>query len=190
MKEQARILGIDDSKFEFSDSHTDVIGVVMRADGYLEGVMKDTVEVDGTDANSVITQMVLRSRYRKQLRLIITDGIALGGFNIIDLEKLHHDTGIPVAAVTRNKPDFEEIMNALQKHFKDWEQRFETVCNGELFKIPTEHSPIWVKGFGMSKKELKAAIQMSTIRGALPEPIRIAHIIATALVDGESKGRA
>jgi endonuclease V-like protein UPF0215 family len=190
MKDQARILGIDDSKFTFEDEFCHVVGVVMRADGYLEGVMVDKVGVDGDDANRVLALMINKSRYKKQLRLILTDGIALGGFNIIDLEKLNRDTDIPVAAVTRNEPDFEEMKKALKHHFKDWQSRFDIICKGEIFTVPTEHKPLHVKGFGMDQQELYLSVKKSIHRGALPEPIRIAHIIATALVSGESKGRA
>jgi len=38
--------------------------------------------------------------------------------------------------------------------------------------------------------ELREVIDLSTVRGALPEPLRIAHLIATALAKGESHGRA
>ncbi|HEY5539301.1 MAG TPA: DUF99 family protein, partial [Thermoplasmata archaeon] len=43
---------------------------------------------------------------------------------------------------------------------------------------------------GMTPDELRSAIRRCTVRGALPEPLRIAHLIATALVRGESKGKA
>jgi len=190
MKDQARILGIDDSAFEFKDETCAVVGVVMRADGYLEGVMVDEVGVDGDDANRVLAHMINRSRYKKQLRLILTDGIALGGFNIIDLEKLNRDTDIPVAAVTRKVPDFDEMKKAMKNHFSDWKRRYDIICKGKIFSVPTQHKPIYVKGFGMDSHELQLSVKKTILRGALPEPIRIAHIIATAIAKGESKGRA
>ena len=33
-------------------------------------------------------------------------------------------------------------------------------------------------------------VRRCTVRGCLPEPIRLAHLVATALVRGESKGKA
>lgn len=190
MKEQARVLGLDDSRFTFDDEFVNIVGVVMRADGYLEGVMVNKVRVDGDDANEVLARMINISRYKKQLRLVLTDGIAFGGFNIIDLERLNHDTALPAAGVTRKMPDFEDMKKALKGHFADWQARYEVICKGSILKIPTQHSSIYAKGFGMDEEELILAIQRTILRGALPEPIRAAHMIATALAIGESKGKA
>ena len=43
MKQQIRILGIDDSPFTFTDKYATVIGVVMRGGGYLECVLQARV---------------------------------------------------------------------------------------------------------------------------------------------------
>jgi len=190
MKEQARVLGLDDSRFTFNDEFVAIVGVVMRADGYLEGVMVSKVGVDGDDANEVLAKMINTSRYKKQLRLVLTDGIAFGGFNVIDLQRLNHETALPVAGVTRKMPDFEDMKKALKGHFADWRARYDIICKGNLIKIPTQHYPVYAKGFGMEEKELILAIQRTILRGALPEPIRAAHMIATALAIGESKGKA
>ena len=190
MKEQARVLGLDDSRFSFDDELVTIVGAVMRADGYMEGVMVGKVHVDGDDANDVLERMINTSRYKKQLRLVLTDGIAFGGFNIIDLERLHHDTALPAAGVTRKMPDFEDMKNALKGHFPDWKRRYEVICRGKVLEVPTQHHPVYAKGFGMDEHELILSIQRTIRRGALPEPIRIAHMIATAIALGESKGKA
>ena len=38
--------------------------------------------------------------------------------------------------------------------------------------------------------ELKKIIDQSTVRGAIPEVLRVAHLIAAGVVTGESRGRA
>ncbi|MFQ5911010.1 MAG: DUF99 family protein, partial [Thermoplasmata archaeon] len=43
---------------------------------------------------------------------------------------------------------------------------------------------------GISFDKLRILIGKSTLRGALPEPIRVAHLIGTAMKRGESYGRA
>jgi hypothetical protein len=47
-----------------------------------------------------------------------------------------------------------------------------------------------VQHVGIGFAELKSVIRKSTVRGALPEPIRVAHLIVTAFKRGESYGRA
>lgn len=190
MKQEIRILGIDDSPFKFRDVTVMIIGVVMRAKGYLEGVLKSEVEVDGRDANEKLSEMINSSRFKEQIKYVMLDGVALGGFNVVDIDKLNSDTKLPIITVTRDKPNFENIRDALQSHFDDWEERWEIIKRGELLKIETEHKPIYVKFSGVEEKEVKEIIKKSTVRGVIPEPIRVAHLIATGVSNNESYGRA
>ncbi|HYS71171.1 MAG TPA: DUF99 family protein, partial [Thermoplasmata archaeon] len=59
-----------------------------------------------------------------------------------------------------------------------------------LVRVPTAHKPIFVSCAGISERDAAEAIATCTVRGALPEPIRIAHIVAAAMKKGESHGRA
>jgi len=190
MKKQIRILGIDDAPFSFSEKYSTVIGVVMRGGEYLEGVLRSQVAIDGTEATDVCTQLVLGSRHRTQLKVIMLDGVCLGGFNVVDIEVLSESTGVPVITVTRDKPDFTKIKKALQKHFVDWKDRWNVLHKGRLQKISTKHNPIFIKYRGLSLEEVKEIINISTIRGVIPEPIRVAHLIASGITRGESYGKA
>lgn len=190
MKPHVRVLGIDDSPFEFSDKKTLVVGVVMRLPTYVEGVMKTECEVDGEDANQALAEMVCRSRFRENLKLAMVDGIALGGFNVVDISFLYETTGVPFATVTRDPPDMEAIEKALRIHFDDWERRLEVIRRHPVLEFSTDHKPIFVTLAGIEEGEARSLIRGCTIRGALPEPIRVAHLIATAMARGESKGRA
>jgi len=190
MKKQIRLLGIDDSPFTFKDKYGIVIGVVMRGGDYIECILKNQVSIDGNDATFVCKQMIINSRYNKQLKAVLIDGVALGGFNIVDIKEIYDSTSIPVITITRDKPDFEKIKSALQKNFKDWEKRFNLIMTGELHEIRTKHNPIYIKYIGLAIEEAKEIIKLSTIRGVIPEPIRIAHLIASGITRGESYGKA
>jgi endonuclease V-like protein UPF0215 family len=190
MKDQIRVLGIDDGPFNFSQKTVPIIGVVMRAPNYIEGVCKGKVIIDGSDANRILAKMINNSNYKDQLRLIMFDGVALGGFNVIDIKKLYDKIQIPITTITRTKPDFKTIQNTLKKHFADWEKRWNAISKHELIKISTNYNPIYIKFVGLDKSEIKRIIKITTVRGVLPEPIRVAHLIATAIVRGESAGKA
>ncbi len=189
MKRQIRILGIDDSPFEFGDSTALVIGALVRAPSYLESVMKTDVAVDGRDASSKVVDMVRRSRYRDQIKLMLIDGIALAGFNVLDLDLIHSSLDIPVLTVTRDQPDLPKMRAALMRYFPDWRDRFDLLTRHGLREIPTEHKPLYASGLGLEWDEFEELVRMSTVRGAVPEPLRMAHLIATAMVRGESYGR-
>jgi hypothetical protein len=134
--------------------------------------------------------MVAGSRYAEQVGLVILDGIALAGFNVVDLESFHERTGIPIATVTRDEPNMTEIEAALRKHFPDWERRLELVSRVALRPLDTGHNPLHASVLGMGWDDFARVARSTTVRGALPEPLRIAHLVAAAMVRGESRGRS
>jgi uncharacterized protein len=190
MKSEIRILGIDDAPFSFSDKTTDILGVVMRGNGYMEAVLHDHIQIDGNDATSICEQMITRTRHYAQLKAVLFDGATMGGFNILDIESIWKNTKIPVITVTRNQPDFIKIRLALKSHFSDWEKRIKLLEEGKMEKISTYYNPIYIKFKGITFTKAKEIITLSTIRGVIPEPLRVAHIIASGISRGESYGKA
>jgi endonuclease V-like protein UPF0215 family len=190
MKRQIRIMGIDDAPFTFSEKYTTVIGVVMRGGEYLESVLSNQVTIDGSEATAICTEMIQQTRHRTQLKVAMLDGVCLGGFNVVDIKEVYETTGLPIMTVTRDQPDFRDIKHALKTHFKDWEARWNIIQHGTLHKIPTSHNPIFIKYVGLSLPEAKELINISTIRGVIPEPVRVAHLIASGITRGESYGKA
>jgi endonuclease V-like protein UPF0215 family len=190
MKEQVRVLGVDDSPFTFRDGKSLVVGALLRTPGYLEAVMKTEVTVDGDDSTRALTEMITRSRYLEQIKLVMLDGIALAGFNVVDVEALNEAIGVPVVTVTRDEPDIGQMREALMKHFTDWERRLALVTRFPPRQMRTEHKPLFVSCVGIDREDAEQLIRMSTVRGAVPEPIRVAHLISAAMVKGESRGRS
>jgi endonuclease V-like protein UPF0215 family len=190
MKPQVRVLGIDDSPFQFGDGESLVVGAFIRAPNYLEALMKTTVHVDGSDSTDRIIEMVSESRYREQIKTIMIDGIALAGFNVVDIGRVHEATGLPVLTLTRDRPDMEEIRSALRKHFDDWERRYALMAGLELRQLRTAHKPLYACGVGLGWEDFQDLVEMTTVRGAVPEPVRIAHLVSAAMVRGESRGRS
>ena len=188
MKPQVRVLGIDDAPFSFDDGRVPIVGVVVRLPGYIEGLMISDVAVDGDDADRSILDLILRSRYREQIRWVMIDGTALGGFNVVDIDHLYDATGIPFCTVTRDKPDIDAMRSALQKHFLDWHRRLEIVERHALNEMSTGHGSIFFSVAGCSASETEELLRASTLQGLMPEPLRLAHLVATAMVKGESKG--
>ena len=188
MKREIRILGIDDMPFTFEDERVGVVGVVMRGNHYIEGVLHTDIAVDGIDATEQLISLISSSKHAGQLRAVMTDGGALGGFNVVDGEQVHEATGIPVMTVTANQPNEEALIAALKQHFDDWQDRWRIMQKGVLHRVPLQY-PLYVKPFGLTLDEATEVIRLSLLRGALPEPLRVAHLIATGIKTGESYGR-
>ncbi len=190
MKAKSRFLGIDDAPFRFGDVEVPIVGVVVQAPAYIEGVLTTRAHVDGTDATERLATMVRRSRYREGLRMVLVDGTAVGGFNVVDIDLLAEAAGVPVVTVTRRRPNLAAIEAALKRKFDDWEHRLATIRRHAIEAVPTRHSDLYVTYVGATRAEVKEALALTTVRGALPEPLRVAHLIAAAMVRGESHGRA
>lgn len=190
MKPQVRVLGVDDAPFDFDDATVMVVGALMRGATYLEAVLRTEVAVDGLDATDRLADLVVDSRYLDQVKALLLDGIALGGFNVVDVEGLHDRTGLPVVTVTRRRPDLDAMRDALKARFDDWQDRWDLVRRGDLFEVATDHAPLHVKAVGLDRDEVADLLARTTVRGALPEPLRVAHLVAAGVATGESRGRA
>ena len=192
LKDQVRVCGIDDAPFEFGNrtARATVVGAIVRIPAYLEGVIRFDVAVDGSDATDEIAKALTASRFLEQIRAVMIDGITLAGFNVIDINALNSELGIPVITVTRDRPDKESIESALKKHFEDWKDRMAKISTSPIEEIATDQNPVYVGYAGIAKEEAARLIKETTMRGAVPEPIRMAHIIASGITRGESKGKA
>jgi endonuclease V-like protein UPF0215 family len=190
MKAKSRFLGVDDGPFRFSDTHVPLVGIAVQAPSYIEGVLMGHARVDGRDATDQILAMVRRSRYREGLRMLLLNGVAVGGFNVIDLDALHRELEVPIVTVTRRKPDLDAIRGALRRKFEDWEERWALIEGHRVEPLMTHHTPLHVTYVGAARRDVVEALALTTVRGALPEPLRVAHLVAAASVKGESHGRA
>ena len=190
MKDQARVLGIDDGPFVKGQARVPLAGVLVCPPAYVEGVLTSSCLVDGDDANDAIVGMVRGSRFSEQVRMVMVDGAALGGFNVVDARALSEALGLPVMTISRDEPDMSSIMEALKAHFADWERRFEIMSRNRLRAVKVPDGRVFVASEGIEEREADAAVLKCTVRGCLPEPVRLAHLVATALVRGESHGRA
>ena len=190
MKDQARVLGIDDGPFVKGQGRAPLAGVLVCPPGYVEGVIVSSCQVDGADANEAISSMVRDSRFYEQVRMIMVDGAALGGFNVVDVRALSEDLGVPVLTVSRDEPDMVSIRDALEAHFPDWERRFEIISRNRVRPVEVPGGFVHVTSEGIGDREADAMVRRCIVRGCLPEPVRLAHLVATALERGESRGRA
>lgn len=190
MKRDVRFLGVDDGPFQRSDAAVRLVGVVTRGAGYVEGVLSDQAAVDGDDATEVILRMVRRSKFRPLLRALFLNGVAVGGFNVVDLDLLQAGLGIPVVTVARDPPRPQAVKRALRAAFADWEGRWRMVQRCRPQRLRNGSHTVYVTARGLPPSEVKSVLERTTVRGAYPEALRLAHVIASGLALGESRGQA
>lgn len=188
MKPDARVLAFDDGPFTWDDATVPVVGVVARGAAYVEGVLRTEVAVDGDDATDALAAALERSRWRGQVRAVLLDGIALGGFNVVDLDALHDRLRVPVLTVTQGEPDLPAMEAALRAHVPDAERKIDLLRRHAPRTYRTEGKPLAVRAVGLDERDVPALLAATTVRGLVPEPLRLAHLIATAYAEGESRG--
>ena len=160
-----------------------IVGVVFRGGYWLDGVISTRVEVDGFDATDKIASMVNGSPHHKQLRVIMLDGVTFAGFNIVDIKKLNRATQLPVIAVTRDEPDFDDINKALKKLPRS-EERWKAVQNaGKITKVYTRNrkEKVYMETAGIQEEDAERILRLTSTRSSVPEPLRVAHLIASGI---------
>jgi endonuclease V-like protein UPF0215 family len=191
VKEEVRILGIDDGPFTRRDKKVIVVGVVFRGGEFIDGLLRTYVDRDGLDATEKLSEMINSSRHKQQLKIIMLDGITLGGFNIVDVKKLYSETRIPVIVINRKVPDLKSIKFALEKNFDDFEKRWRMILNaGRIKELKFEKFSIYYQNVGLEDEDAEEIIMISVKHAQIPEPLRVAHLIATGIIKGESEGHA
>ncbi len=177
-KKGFRALGIAES-FERKDKISVLAAVSMRADGVIDGVYITYTTVGGLDATDKIIELV-RSSGRKDIRIILVSGCIISWFNIVDVDRIHKELGIPTVCITYEES--EGIEKFIREYFPNDEKRLELYRKlgpREELYLKTGHK-IYVRYAGITKRELRTVLNKFTKSGSTPEPIRVAALVASA----------
>ncbi|MEF8792316.1 endonuclease dU [Thiohalorhabdus sp.] len=180
-------VGFDDAPFDRgSRDPVQVVGTVFAGDR-LDGVLSGTVARDGADATAELVRLVATSRFYPQLQLVFLQGIAFAGFNIVDVRLLYHALNLPAVIVARRAPDLAAMERALTAKVPEGARKWRTIQRtGAMESVAGIH----LQRAGLSAAEAEAAVRRWALRGSIPEPLRVAHLVAGGLGDGHSRGRA
>ncbi|MCB9362490.1 DUF99 family protein [Candidatus Woesearchaeota archaeon] len=186
MRRELRVIGIDDGPFDkFKVKSTLLVGTYFRGGQVLDGILSTKVRIDGANANLKIADMVNSSKFKKDLRAILLGGITVGGFNIIDIIKLYHATHVPIIVFLRKRPNITKFKATLRN--LGMEKKTLAVDHaGPLHKVNNN----FYQYAGITAEEAAQIISLTTTNAEIPEPLRLAHIIAAGIVRGESYGNA
>jgi len=182
-KKAIRALGIAES-FKKSEKQSILAGVVMRSDLIIDGVAYADATVRGDDATDAIIDLYT-SLDRTDINFVMLGGLIISMYNIIDIRRLHEMLKIPIIGVT-----FEES-EGLDEHIKrqfpnTWQSKIEAyhkLGSREEIKLKTGHS-VFIRVEGISTKSAKQAMNKFLLQGSVPEPIRVASLIARAKLVG------
>jgi endonuclease V-like protein UPF0215 family len=183
----SNLLGVDDAPFAREHrGDVAIVGTVCTR-GRLDGVLTSKIRRDGVDSARRIAAMLSGSAFDAHVQAVVLQGIALGGFNVVDLEALSAAIARPVLVVARREPDMTAIRSALLKRVRGGARKWALV---ERAGAMEPLAGVWVQRHGLTPREATQLIADSRVHGTLPEPLRLAHLIAGALGRGYSRGRA
>jgi len=185
MKKEIRILGIDDGPFErIPGKKTLIVGTFYRGGQFMDGLVSCKVTIDGDDATEKIAKLAKTPKFYEQLHVIFIDGNCVAGFNVIDPYKLMELTKKPVVFILRDYPDYKKFWNAMRKAGKK-----KLINAVKKLPKPKKFKKIYYQAFGLKEHEAKGMITVSCTHSNIPEPIRVAHIIASGILTGVSTGK-
>ncbi|HEX6829482.1 MAG TPA: DUF99 family protein [Burkholderiales bacterium] len=180
------VVGFDDAPFDPAHRGDVVVVGAVFSGTRLDGVVSGKVRRDGANATRVLAEIARRSRYFPQLHAVLLQGIAVAGFNVVDLPDLHRRLGLPVIAACRHRPDLEAVRRALLGRVPGGAGKWRRVQRaGPLHQAGALH----FQCAGVTPAAAQSILARLCIRGDLPEPLRAAHLIAGGITRGESTGR-
>jgi len=109
------------------------------------------------------------------------NGLTLAGFNVVNIKQLNEATGIPVLVFIRKKPDMDSIYEAI-KCLPNSEDRWSIILNaGKIFEVWHKGVKIYLELAGLSLADAVEVLAVTSRRASLPEPLRVAHLIASGI---------
>lgn len=177
-------IGFDDAPFDRTQRGDIRIFGAAYAGATLHAVVSGKVRRDG--ANSTAELARLAGLGGEHLQLIFLQGIALAGFNVVDIHRLHRLTGLPVLVVARRQPRLERVRSALLEHVPGGAKKWRLIeAAGEMEPC----AELYVQRAGLSLAQAEAALNTFCLTGNGPEPLRTAHLIAGGVTRGSSAGQ-
>jgi endonuclease V-like protein UPF0215 family len=205
------VIGFDDGPFA-RDHRGDVllVGAVFSRTR-LDGVVSGHVRRDGADATRRMIDLVRRSQFA-HVRAVLLQGIAVGGFNVVDVHALRGALRVPVLVIMRRQPDMAAVRRALfsdapairppvrgaRRKWRLIEQAgtieplgvsHRALRRQRLTGVQAVDPRLWVQRVGLSLEAARDLVAATTLHGNIPEPLRVAHLIAGGIVTGKSRGR-
>lgn len=182
----SHVIGFDDAPFAAAHrGDVPIVGAVF-AGTRLEGVLVGRARRDGSNATTAIAGLIQSSRFRRQLQLVLLQGIALAGFNVVDLNRLHRLLKVPVMAIVRKRPRLERVRAALVSRVPAGERKWNMIARlGPVEPL----AGVYVQRVGIGAEDAERVLKRLALHSTVPEPLRTAHLIAGAIGTGHSRGR-
>jgi endonuclease V-like protein UPF0215 family len=180
------VIGFDDGAFPPGHRGDVLLVGAVFSRTRLEGVLSSKVRRDGVNSTDRMIELVRGSRFEDHIRAVLLQGIAVAGFNVVDVHRLSRELEMPVLVVARKAPRYARVHKALES-VPGGERKWKLMeAAGKMEKL----GPVWVQRIGLDRRDARRLLEATTLHGNLPEPLRVAHLIAGGVTLGQSTRRA
>ncbi|RZN39272.1 MAG: DUF99 family protein [Methanophagales archaeon ANME-1-THS] len=186
-KKGIRVVGIAES-FRRELEKSVLAGIVMRSDFIIDGVGFNRITVGGMDATEGIVQLV-ESLHRDDINLMMLNGCVISWFNIVDLQKVYEQLRIPLICVTYEESKGLEEHITLHFEARERDVRIDAY-KGLGERVPVKlynHYDVLIRYLGIEKTEAELVLKKFTAHGRVPEPLRVARLMARALLRADNQ---
>jgi len=174
------VVGVEDGTFQKGTTPKALLAVVLLKGLKVESVKTTRITVDGLDATERLTKILRDWTFE----VVMLAGVSFAGFNIIDPTAIYEEFGKPIIVVSRTKPNNEAVKGALERHFEDWRIRwgvFEKLGADHKVVVSAGGPPVYVETVGVRVEWASDFIRALSVCSRIPEPIRVARLIARGL---------
>jgi endonuclease V-like protein UPF0215 family len=181
---------VDDGPFEkFAGAARDVpiVGVMMEGNDLVEAVARTTFPLDGEGAADFLADWIASLRCRPALAAVFLGGVTLAGLGVVDVPALARRLRRPVVVVSRRDPANHRVGEALRA--AGLAERIAILEREPAAERAGARGP-WLAAAGADPAAARELWRATRRKSALPEPLRLAHLVARAFALGESRGRA
>jgi endonuclease V-like protein UPF0215 family len=179
-KKGIRVLGVAES-FRQEQEKSVLAGIVMRSDFIIDGVGFAYITVGGMDATEGVVHL-FESLQRDDINVMMLNGCIISWFNIIDLHEVYQRLQIPLICVTYEES--EGLEEHIAKHFEASERDSRIEAYKRLGdRVPVrlhDQFEVLIRSLGIDDADASAVLKKFTTHGKVPEPLRVARIVARA----------
>ena len=190
-KKAIRALGVAES-FRANEVKSTLVGVVMRSDLVLDGFAINQLTVSGSDATRSVLKL-FQKLHRNDINAIMISGSVLSLYNVLDITEIYKDLRIPVVALSFRKAKSDLYRNVEAKFPEATANKklklLEKLGDSTRQKLVTGYS-VFVRSAGIGDVESSKLLNKFTLQGAVPEPVRVARLLAKSLLDSYGGLRA
>jgi endonuclease V-like protein UPF0215 family len=160
----------------------------MRKDMIIDGFAVTSATVGGMDSTDAVIEL-FRSLNRSDINLVMVNGCVIAWFNVIDLGRIHETLNLPLICVTYDES--EGLEKYLKEYFpEDWQKRLDVLNKNAGRSEVTLHTGhrLFERELGIDHDEAVRLLNMFILQGSIPEPLRLAKLLARTIHRAVSKG--